>query len=682
MTGMAYSGIVGLDTYLVRLQRPSLVAEYGAAKTLASPLLLVSLAVMTIVQPETARASTERAHVLRRHMLLYGAGIGAIAVLACWTLSGIVVRIVYGTHYPEAAITLSWLGTGVTFLGLHTLLQVWCWGRDRYTPPLISLSIGAIIAIASNLLLVPDLGARGAGMAICLGTAVATAVLVGLSRAVSPHLSISDQLANVTHDQSPYLDAPRLSPLNKIISAQLPRRPRIESAQLIPLTASILTAIGLGYAIAQIGQISEWELLAVCLFIPPVAFLWRTSLTHPLVLFPLLYLGYFIVGSQNWVERSGHTSFRTFIDTNQFLRLPVVGLAAYMFGAFIVNYQSFLRSKVHSPAKAKSLITGIDLHNLLRHAGILLGLVGLVGAAAAVARHGVLVTNPEARSGGLGHVGVFAYALIPAAVLLAATAERRAYSIGLIAGTAVLLLTTVGFRVTVVILVLSYLVFLSMQGLMRLRGVLIGIGLILLLAFAVSTYRLDRSGEASVYGSEIVPTHVLAQVPSLTALYYQIPREGVAVLNSLVTLVPDDHPYMRGRLQAATYETAIPHSGKRIDSRGLVTQLVYGTSTVPTTLTPSILGGPYVDFGLIGVIVEMGLIGMSLTYLYQRSRRSGAIVSTLAYSYFLAVTIAGIHTGLLDIQLEFIVPLFTAIALWLSYVFPFNKEQIPLGARS
>jgi O-antigen/teichoic acid export membrane protein len=182
MTGLAYAGITGLDTYLVRLAHSDLVAGYGAAKTLASPFLLVSLAVTTIVQPETARADLNSAIALRRHLLLFGTGIGVVAIAACWILSGFAVSIVYGSRYPEAAMTLSWLGTGATLLGLHTLLQVWCWGRDRYIVPLISLSTGALIAITCNLLLVPGLGARGAGIAFCAGTAVATMLLIILSR--------------------------------------------------------------------------------------------------------------------------------------------------------------------------------------------------------------------------------------------------------------------------------------------------------------------------------------------------------------------------------------------------------------------------------------------------------------------------------------------------------------------
>jgi len=181
-TGFAYSGITGLDTYLVRLSQPDLVAVYGAAKTLASPFLLVSLAVTTIVQPEAARADPAQASALRRRMLILGAAVATIAIAACWALSSLAIQLVYGSRFPQAALTLSWLGTGTTLLGIHTLLQVWCWGRGRYVMPLVSLGSGAVIAVVANLVLVPRVGAQGAGLAVFLGCATATCILVALTR--------------------------------------------------------------------------------------------------------------------------------------------------------------------------------------------------------------------------------------------------------------------------------------------------------------------------------------------------------------------------------------------------------------------------------------------------------------------------------------------------------------------
>ena len=181
ITGLAYSGITGADTYLVRLTHHDLVAPYGAAKTLAAPFLLVSLALATIVQPETARADGVKAASLRSRIIRLGAGGGAIGIASCWAFSGIAVHLMYGGRYPAAATTLGWLGTGTTLLGLHTLLQVWCWGRGLYVVPLISLGTGAVTAIAVNLALVPRLGAPGGGVAMCLGAAVAMVLILHLS---------------------------------------------------------------------------------------------------------------------------------------------------------------------------------------------------------------------------------------------------------------------------------------------------------------------------------------------------------------------------------------------------------------------------------------------------------------------------------------------------------------------
>jgi O-antigen/teichoic acid export membrane protein len=182
LTGLAYSAITALDIYLVRLARPDVVAAYGAAKTLAAPFLLVSLAVTAIAQPEAARADVSQAAAIRRRILLLGSGCGAFAIAICWSLAPYAVDLVYGHRYPHAAATLRWLGAGATLMGIHVLLQAWCWGRQRYSLPLISLCTGAGIAVVCNLLLVPSHGAQGAGVAGCVGAAVATIMLVPLSR--------------------------------------------------------------------------------------------------------------------------------------------------------------------------------------------------------------------------------------------------------------------------------------------------------------------------------------------------------------------------------------------------------------------------------------------------------------------------------------------------------------------
>lgn len=186
-TGLAYSGMVGVDTYLVRLHDPGQVAGYGAAKTLAAPYLLISFALVSILQPETAKVGPEHAMRLRRRVLAMGLGGSALAIVTCWAVSGLAVSIVYGQRYPEAATTLRWLGTAATLIGFHSLLQMWCWGRGRYVQPTVSLGIGAGVAVVCNLLLLPQLGAPGAGMAVLFGGLTALFLLVALSRGEETH---------------------------------------------------------------------------------------------------------------------------------------------------------------------------------------------------------------------------------------------------------------------------------------------------------------------------------------------------------------------------------------------------------------------------------------------------------------------------------------------------------------
>jgi O-antigen/teichoic acid export membrane protein len=182
LTGLAYSGLTGLDTYIVRLIHPDVVATYGAAKALTAPVLLVSLALTTMIQPEIARRSKGDA-ALARHRLIRVASLGVVgAVAASWALAGFAITVIYGARYPEATMALRWLATGTAILGFTTLLQSWCWARAQYLVPLVSLGCGAAVALIADLLLVPSLKATGGGVAMSLGSATSAVLIVLLSR--------------------------------------------------------------------------------------------------------------------------------------------------------------------------------------------------------------------------------------------------------------------------------------------------------------------------------------------------------------------------------------------------------------------------------------------------------------------------------------------------------------------
>jgi uncharacterized membrane protein len=421
--------------------------------------------------------------------------------------------------------------------------------------------------------------------------------------------------------------------------------------QGIPLVGVTLSAVGLGAAVSQVAVVPLWEVLTVALAVLVCVMACRMSFVHPLVLFPLVYLTYFGLGSLDWVE----SWYRTPVVTNEALRLPVLGLVAYMCGVIAVR-----RPRLRSIKP--TLYSLRQAHDQFRWAGTCLATIGVIGAAGAILRHGLLLSNPGARAGGLGYIGTLTYALIPAAVLLAiaaSTARRRA---GVLTTFALLLMVSAGYRVAVVLTIVTYLAFMALEGRLHRRNV--ALGLVVLVAFAalIANYRREALGGTDPYGSAIRPTHWLADVPVLTPLYYAIPYEGASVLTRLTALVPARHQFMEGQLQLAPYATMLP--GKQLDARAHVTQLIYDTSRVQTTLTPTILGAPYFDFGLTGVVIEMVLLGALLAYLYRRQQQRASALAALAYAYCLALSVAGIHTGLLDAQFELVIPLVTALALW------------------
>ncbi len=60
VSGTAYGAILGFDVFFVRLFAPEAVADYGAARSLTLPLLLVPFALSVVLLPRVAAASPER----------------------------------------------------------------------------------------------------------------------------------------------------------------------------------------------------------------------------------------------------------------------------------------------------------------------------------------------------------------------------------------------------------------------------------------------------------------------------------------------------------------------------------------------------------------------------------------------------------------------------------------------
>jgi hypothetical protein len=173
-------------------------------------------------------------------------------------------------------------------------------------------------------------------------------------------------------------------------------------------------------------------------------------------------------------------------------------------------------------------------------------------------------------------------------------------------------------------------------------------------------------------------------------------HEGALVLSDLIRMVPI-HGLFHGSFFQVIFATLLP--GSQIAPHRFISLL--RETRLESGTTPSILGGPYLDFGILGVMVFMFAIGSVLAFLYKcmKHQHKSAFcraVNVASYAYFSAVTIISIHTGLLDpviiillsfilfvqiisngwyrnkliIAVYFLVNFMIAISLISSYVFP------------
>jgi oligosaccharide repeat unit polymerase len=171
---------------------------------------------------------------------------------------------------------------------------------------------------------------------------------------------------------------------------------------------------------------------------------------------------------------------------------------------------------------------------------------------------------------------------------------------------------------------------------------------VVVLALLGSAFALERS--SSVIGEDSVQRFYLSRTGASVSdaalpfqnLYWNIFRESVSNFQALSETVPDQRPYLLGKGLGGSLISVLP--GKQMTTREYVSLFVRGDTN--TTLTPTVLGPFYMDFGVPGIVVGLGLLGGILGYLY--ARRKASPLNALLYSYWLALALASIHSGLSD----------------------------------
>ena len=109
--------------------------------------------------------------------------------------------------------------------------------------------------------------------------------------------------------------------------------------------------------------------------------------------------------------------------------------------------------------------------------------------------------------------------------------------------------------------------------------------------------------------------------------------------------------------------------GSDLGPRMMVGKLIAWRTEV--TITPTLIGQMVVDFGKVGVFVEMTILGFILGIGFKLMQKTKNYFYTGIYSLILTYTILGVETGLLDIQ----VLVYFAIAI-LIYLINIEKSHI------
>ena len=109
--------------------------------------------------------------------------------------------------------------------------------------------------------------------------------------------------------------------------------------------------------------------------------------------------------------------------------------------------------------------------------------------------------------------------------------------------------------------------------------------------------------------------------------------------------------------------------GSDLGPRMMVGKLIAWRTEV--TITPTLIGQMVVDFGKVGVFVEMTILGFILGIGFKLMQKTKNYFYIGIYSLILTYTILGVETGLLDIQ----VIVYFAIAI-LIYLINIKRSHI------
>lgn len=399
---------------------------------------------------------------------------------------------------------------------------------------------------------------------------------------------------------------------------------------------------------------SSKDLLLVA-FLASIYTVYRFGWTSPYAALPLALSAYILLGIQPWISVINAGQFREQIDADAIASITTIALLSYWSSAPMASYCA---TRLQITPRTHRRRAFEDQRQSVITAGTILTVIGLIGATYLTVTGGSGLLAPAERSGGVGYIGALSYLLLPGSIMLVATRKSQRVMWFTALGAALVLLASLGYRFYAGATILAAIVVIRQIHSLSIDRLLIILLCLATAAGAVSTYRSHALGQSTFYEVSMSDSGPFASIPGASQLLYTVPREGTAVLGAIINVERTNGP-LKGKAQLASLETLLP--GDQDDSRTLVSRILYSSSVLGPSLTPSLLGLAYLDFGTTGVIACSWLLGLLLGILFHVQAKRNSLISVVMYAYFLSIALVSVHSGIGDAHLWLIVPSLTLL---------------------
>jgi oligosaccharide repeat unit polymerase len=376
--------------------------------------------------------------------------------------------------------------------------------------------------------------------------------------------------------------------------------------------------------------------------------IFKIDIFSPYYLFPIIYILYFTFGCITLTNLPyPSTESKIFI---------IIGIIFYFIGAY-VSARAFNRNDFLYCHYQKSSNIG----KLIR-AFILISVVGaIIAMTIQTIFYGVPLLDPGIRLA-MSPKLLSIFILLPLSlnyylsIKLNEAISNKLKMIYIVLIFAIGIITSLftAYRILIVVFLLTFIVIINVSF-RRIKLIYLAIaGFILgLIIVGLQQYRLQQT-----IGSSSFDYLNPKGYPNILIAAHLPCHEGATVFSDIVHLSPI-HGLLHGQFFRMGLEAIKP--GIQLGPGSFIS-LIRGTNLESGT-TSSILGGPYLDFGILGIIVFMFLVGFALMLLYNNMKYAKtdafcSSVGVISYSYSLAIFIVSIHIDLFSITISMLSLLF------------------------